>query len=582
MKRYLPGLIVALAALLVGVVGNGSHLPLDDHEVRVARTAEEMLARGSVIVPYLNDVPRTAKPPLAYWATMLVDVGEAGNRDGIISEWEARVPSIIGGMLWALATLALAASLCGRTVGFIAALLLIGSTGFHSYTHSARPELLYAMFCTAGLACFARQWQLLGGPGIALGHAPAATAAPRTEEATRPGETPGPPLTILWPALGWIMVGLAVLTKGPQLPLIMLAAWAIGTAAMGERRLILRTLRPISGIVIVAAVALWWFIIMWTGVEGAGDRMSRETIGRILQVEGKPLTRIIDPYYFYRITVLLVPWIVLYIAALASPWIREIKLPRGPRLLWWISVITIASLHLTLNRRWYYLLPMMAPLSVLMAWSALAIGEALLERGRVWMWRTIVLLHIAAGPIILIYLHQRKPPMLQPTVLTMGLLAGVAGIAAVMVLVRPRARESAERGLIIASIVSIALMVSAGVRATFWNVERYHRRDFALEVGRSVGGPPDSVLLGYHDNWQQEQYYLHREIPSFDRPVDLAAAIREAVRGGRSGRPVWVLTNSRKPLEAALRNVELTESIRRSVERDEDVTLWRAHLRPPQ
>ena len=223
----------------------------------------------------------------------------------------------------------------------------------------------------------------------------------------------------------------------------------------------------------------------------------------------------------------------------------------------------------------------MAPLSVLMAWSAPAIGEALLKRGRVWMWRTIVLLHIAAGPLILIYLHQRKPPMLQPTVLTMVLLASVAAIAAAMVLIRSRAKESAARGLIIASIVSIALMVSAGVHATFWNVERYHRRDFALEVGRSVGGPPDSVLLGNHDDWHQEQYYLHREIPSFDRPVDLAAAVREAARSGGS-RSVWVLTNSRKPLEAALRNVELTESISRSVERDEDVTLWRAHLRPPQ
>ncbi|HVP74267.1 MAG TPA: hypothetical protein VMS30_11055, partial [Phycisphaerales bacterium] len=330
---------------------------------------------------------------------------------------------------------------------------------------------------------------------------------------------------------------------------------------------------------IVAAVALWWFIIMWTGVEGAGDRMSRETIGRIFQVEGKPLTRIIDPYYFYRIIVLLVPWVVLYVAGLASPWIREIRMTRGSRLLWWLCAITIASLHLSLNRRWYYLLPVMAPLSVLMAWSALAIGEALLERSRVLVWRAIVLMHIAAGPLILIYLHGGKPALLQPSVLTMTILDAIAAIAAVILLARPRARESAARGLIIAGIVSIALMVCAGLRATFWNIERFNRRDFSLEVGRSVGGPSDLVLLGNHDDWQQEQYYLHRAIPSYERPDALAAAVREAVRGGRS---VWVLTNSRKPLQAPLRNVELTEELRRAIEEGEDVTLWRVDVRPPR
>ena len=560
MKRILPGLIVALAALVVGVAGNGSRLPLDDHEVFVARAAEEMLQRGSVIVPYFNGEPRTAKPPLAYWATMLVDVGGAGNRDHIISEGEARVPSIIGGVLWALATLALGTILCGRTIGFIGALLLIGGTGFLTYTHSARPELLYAMFCTAGLACFAKSWSMHDAAN----------------------EAPAPPsaaAAFAWPALGWIMMGLAVLTKGPQMPLIMLATWAIGMTAMGEKRHILRTLRPFSGLVIVAAVALWWFIIMWTGVEGAGDRMSRETIGRIFQVEGKPLTRIIDPYYFYRIIVLLVPWVVLYVAGLASPWIREIRMTRGSRLLWWLCAITIASLHLSLNRRWYYLLPVMAPLSVLMAWSALAIGEALLERSRVLVWRAIVLMHIAAGPLILIYLHGGKPALLQPSVLTMTILDAIAAIAAVILLARPRARESAARGLIIAGIVSIALMVCAGLRATFWNIERFNRRDFSLEVGRSVGGPSDLVLLGNHDDWQQEQYYLHRAIPSYERPDALAAAVREAVRGGRS---VWVLTNSRKPLQAPLRNVELTEELRRAIEEGEDVTLWRVDVRPPR
>ena len=152
--RFAAGVLFALiAAAFTALSGNGAKLPLDTHEVFVARSAEEMLARGSFLVPYLNDQPRLKKPPLSYWLVMAIDRLNGG--DGVITEMEARLPSMIAGILLVALTCALGTVFFGRVPGILAGLLLAGSGGFVTYTHSARPEMLYAMFCTAGVLGFA-------------------------------------------------------------------------------------------------------------------------------------------------------------------------------------------------------------------------------------------------------------------------------------------------------------------------------------------------------------------------------------------------------------------------------------------
>lgn len=541
-------LIIVVASMMVGLAGNGSRLPLDDHEVLVARTSEEMLARGDWIVPYLNDQPRTAKPPLAYWATMLVDM--FGDRDHIISEWEARVPSVIGGVLWALATFALGRALTGPLIGFVGSLLLIGSTGFLTYTHNARPELLYAMFCTAGLACFAHAWRSESDAG----DSPAALARPW-----------------LWPALGWLSMSLAVLTKGPQLPVILLAAWAIGMALQGERRQILRTLRPFSGAAIVIVVAMWWFLIMWFGVEGASDRMGRETVGRILQIEGKPLTRIVDPYYVYRIISLILPWIVLYGFALAAPLIKQIRMPRSTRLLWWVSVITLAVMHLSLNRRWYYLLPLTSVLSVLMAWTALAIGQAMFKAGRLGIWRAAAITHIVLFAAALAYMWWANPELLKPTTMSLLVLAAVSAMACIAIAAHSRANDSPARSLLLTALIAIGFMTLAGERSSPWSLERFHRRDFSRSLAEALSS--GAVVLGWNNDWQQEQYYLHRPIPSFEHRAQLVDALRVSA----DGQATYLLTSTRKPLDLPVA-IAREEVVSSEVEEGERLTLWKINI----
>ena len=145
--------IVAFIATLVAMTGNGSALPIDSHEAYVARAAEEMLARNDWIVPTFNSEPRINKPPLAYWLVMLTD--RLNGADGLISEWEARVPSIIAAVVLACGTALLGMIWFNRWIGLIAGLIVCTCGGFSAYSHSARPEMIYAAWCTLALVGFA-------------------------------------------------------------------------------------------------------------------------------------------------------------------------------------------------------------------------------------------------------------------------------------------------------------------------------------------------------------------------------------------------------------------------------------------
>jgi hypothetical protein len=323
---------------------------------------------------------------------------------------------------------------------------------------------------------------------------------------------------------------------------------------------------------IMAAVSLWWFLLMWQGVEGAGDRMERETIGRLLQVEGKPLSRIVDPYYFYRVVVLLLPWLVFYVVALASPLIKEIQPSKSSRLLWWISILTLAALHLTFNRRWYYQLPTLSVLCVLMAWVSQAIGGALVERGRAFVWKLVLAAHVLALFAALFWMWRSKPEFLKPPSLAVVGLGAICFVALALMFQSSRNHDRVTRPLILTALCSIALMVFVGLRVSPWKIERFHRRDFILEIGKTV--PADGSLIGWHNDWQQEQYYLHRSIPSFERRNDLIAAIRTAPLNA----PLWLLSNSRKPLDLPAA-ITLRPVHEVKVDVNEVVTLWQVESR---
>jgi len=548
-------LILWLLAGLLMCAGLGVSAVSRTQEARVLETAREMLGSETHnwLIPRVNGHIRLQKPPLAYWLTMLVD--RAGDRDGVISEWEARVPPILGGIVLALATFSLAATLFGRTSGFIAGMLLIASGGFFSYTHSARPEMLYAALCTAALACFANAWtrSTLFGDG----EAPSAGVRPR------PGRA-----IALWAYAGWALLGLAILAKGPQLPLILVGGWCCAMWFGGQRGEILRTLRPIGGLIIAAAVCLWWFILIWSEVSHSGARMEQETLGRIFDFQGEPLARYLDPYYLYRTAGLLLPWVIPYALALVSPGIREVTMPRAARLLWWLAIFTIALMHVTLNRRWYYLLPLTGVLVALMAWASLAVGQALAQRGRTGAWRSIVALHVAAFAAAIVLLRQADAQAGKPGLVALAAMALIAGTSIVLMWRRRHSQNAVARDFASAVVTALAMLLIAAHAGALWNAERLARRDFVLRIAPVATGQP---LLGWRDDWQIAQYYLHRPIPCFNHAPALLALLS---KGGEH----LLLVNGRAPLQLPA-DFETTLLERARIDSEDDLQLWRVRTR---
>lgn len=517
--------VVMLAASITAISGNGDRLPLDAHEIFVARTAEEMFARNSVIVPFNNDEPRVKKPPLAYWLVMGVDW--INDHDHLISEWEARVPSIVAGVLLAGLTCALGITLFGIKTGLISGLLIAASGGYVQYTHSARPEMLYAACCAAAMLGFAKA--LSPSPGGRGGlFARNSLAA--------------------WS--GWLMFGLAILAKGPQLPLLILIGLFIFSIREHGWRTAAWMLRPLTGILIMLAISAWWFVIVRMRIPQSGATWTGETLMRYVNTEGDPLTQFLHPYYIYRTAGLILPWVILYPLAIAAPLFPFMKEHPGARMSWWLLIVPLMLLHVSLGRRWYYMLPVMGPMAVLIAWGAVQVGRQLLADGRAYLWRIIWISHVIALILAMAWLQRTAPPELRPPNWALWAVLLAASAALILIVRNPlTSPRMIGRDLVTVFAFGAVFYAAAAAKATIWRIDRLEDRGFSREVGNMVA--EHDVLLGWQTDWEMVQYYNHRAIPSPMKTADLNALLRQALRADEShpDRCVWLLVNSKKPVK---------------------------------
>src|SRR5574343_648467 len=97
-ERFLWSPFSLLLVVAIAFVLNAWSLPLTDvDEGAFSEATREMMARGNLVSPTLNDAPRHDKPILIYWA-QAASVAVLG-----VSEIGFRLPSIIFAVLWMLA-----------------------------------------------------------------------------------------------------------------------------------------------------------------------------------------------------------------------------------------------------------------------------------------------------------------------------------------------------------------------------------------------------------------------------------------------------------------------------------------------
>jgi hypothetical protein len=120
--------------------------------------------------------------------------------------------------------------------------------------------------------------------------------------------------------------------------------------------------QPLSGLLLFLALCLpwWWLLRQALGAEAlAGSQLA----GSLLRPNW---TQIFDPYYLYRGPQLALPWLVLF-AVLAVVAVRGWG--EDPRLRLLAILVLVPALLLSLGpqRRWYYMLPTLMPMCLLLA-----------------------------------------------------------------------------------------------------------------------------------------------------------------------------------------------------------------------
>ena len=277
--KQLPLRAAAVAALLFIVLfwQLGSASFWDPDEAIYAETSREMLRTGDWLAPHYNEQPFFDKPILFYWL-QAAGMAVAGQ-----TELGARLAPAIAAVALVAATAWLGAMLISFEVGFVAALLLAASPPVFALAHYAILDMTFTAFLFAGVSFLT-------------------VAALRD----RPH--------LQWP--GYVLLGLSVLTKGPLSLALCGVTFVLALLASADLRHRLLRLHLVGGLLIVAAIAVPWFIYMWLRFRDAfvaGYVMSENVT---LFASNRFNTKF-DPLFYFRVLAAgLLPWTGLAIGRL--------------------------------------------------------------------------------------------------------------------------------------------------------------------------------------------------------------------------------------------------------------------------
>lgn len=337
-------------------------------EPRFAQVSREMMMSGDYLAPHMNGEPYMEKPPLFFWliAAVSAPVGD-------VTEWTARIPSAMAGVVTVLLTYALANRLYGATVAFWSGLILMTFQRFWWQARFGQIDMTLTACLTGALLCL---W---------LWH---------TERRTR----------YLVGLYGGMAAGL--LAKGPPaLVFPLLTAVFFYWGKKNDRR----SLHLVIGVIASIAVVLIWFIPARMAVASAGTEATqqigsdlyRQIIGRLFLGISKD-----QPFYYYLVNLPadLLPWTVCLPWTVLWVWRHRREDDRVRFLLSW-TLPAIAFFSLSSGKRALYLLPLHPAFAILIAWSLLPLVQGDHRRWRTGIagvWAAILLI-IAVAPYAVLF-----------------------------------------------------------------------------------------------------------------------------------------------------------------------------------
>lgn len=348
--RDLLLLTIILVVLFFQFLGG---VPLiDPDEGRYAEIPREMLERADFVTPTLNYVKYFEKPPLLYWlnAASMQLFGK--------TEFAARFPSALCGLLTVLATYVIARRLYDRRTALISAAILGTSAGFLLQSRIILTDMLLTFCLTAALGAFI-------------------VAAKRDERRNN---------RFAW-YLFYFFAALAVLTKGLIGMVFPAGIIAIYLLLSGNWNILAR-MRLFTGTLLFLAVTAPWFIaVSLANPEFPHFFFIREHFQRFTSnVHGRN-----QPFWFFLpvLAGTMLPWSFFIPGAISRAWRNRHheKGDQGLYLLLWIAVIFL-FFSISSSKLVPYLLPIFPPLAILIAYR---FGKAFDEQSKEFKPASIVL-----------------------------------------------------------------------------------------------------------------------------------------------------------------------------------------------
>ena len=320
-------LVLAFAAVMYFTMLGGHDLWAPD-EPRYGEVAREMLIDGSWIVPKLNDEVYDHKPPLLFWLIALASLPV-----GAITEFTARLPSVISALITVWLTISLGRRFFGEPTGLLAGLILCTSVMFWDKARWVQIDALLCCLIWSALVLFVR---------------------------FRAGELSGR----LAGRLFWLFLALAALAKGPVgflLPLLV----ALITLVWDREIKRWRDFAPISGPGVFILVCGAWIAAaeIW-GPEGYSVLASLKT--HFLDRGMKGLHHL-NPWWYYleRLPLSILPWAGLLPGAFYLAWRRRVN--GADRFVLVASLLILLFFSVSAEKRDLYVLPAFPALALLMA-----------------------------------------------------------------------------------------------------------------------------------------------------------------------------------------------------------------------
>ena len=339
--------------LVVAALTTRPLLPVD--ETRYLAVAWEMWTSADRLVPHLNGLPYSDKPPLLFW---LINLGWSVFG---VSGTVGRLVSPLFGLASLFATAGLARLLWPQAVQVsrLAPWVVLGSLVWTGAATLSMFDVMLMFFTLVAL----------------IGIVVAARAA---------GGLDGGRRSIGWFLVGWLLfgagAGLGALSKGPVIILFIVPAALLAPLWLPSARGGGGIGRPIwyagalGGLLLGAAIGFGWaFAAAAQGGEEYGQAILwGQTSGRVVNsfAHGRPIW-----WYLPMLFVLLFPWMIwpaLWGALRRMPWRRDSGLTFA--LVWFLGALI--GLSLVSGKQPHYLLPAVPAFALIVARAVSVAGES--------------------------------------------------------------------------------------------------------------------------------------------------------------------------------------------------------------